>query len=226
MSAVLSRRDIDLFTPDHRKGEERPPVYHIAPLTWRERAVFNRTIAQLGIAWRTDDQVVAAVRSAVEDAAPDNLDELLSTIDAFQAALAAREEATASADIPQAAQDAPNDDASTERNGDVPTTPADMPSPDPDYEKLRLAYIEIEQAMRRHPNVSALIADRVDFNLMAPGLAASFALRGWDNVKAAFIRRAGVVPDEVLDQLPEGDLQAIGWRAFTLMRPSESARKN
>jgi hypothetical protein len=41
-----------------------------------------------------------------------------------------------------------------------------------------------------------------------------------------FQRLRGLVPDELLDALPQDDVEAVGWRASTLMQPGRDAEGN
>ncbi len=212
--AVLSANDLDRFTPAHRASDPVPPVYLIAPMTWRQRAAWRADLAGAGISrLPTDEDFVRAVRAALEEVAPDNLAECLDAVDAMLGVMAA---------------------------GPMPEVPPDahghsdrMPEPDPDREAeiarrtaVLDAYGTVEHAMAPHPRVAAMAAGRARFNGLAPGLAAAHALRGWEGVPVPFVRRNGVVPDDTLDRLPEDDLRAVGFRALELMRVSDAARKN
>lgn len=209
--AVLSANDLDRFTPAHRANDPVPPVYLIAPMTWRQRAAWRADLAGAGIArLPTDEDFVRGVRAALEEVAPDNLAECLDAVDAMLGVMAAGP----MADAPPAAEG---------------VEPA--PDPDRDAEIARRtavldAYGTVERAMAPHPRVAGMAAERARFNGLAPGLAAAHALRGWEGVPVPFVRRNGVVPDDALDRLPEDDLRAVGFRALELMRVSDTARKN
>lgn len=74
-------------------------------------------------------------------------------------------------------------------------------------------------------------AARQRYTLLAPRLAAASFLVGWENVMAAetaleFKRHAGLVPDELLSQLPDKDIYSIGWAAMRLASPSKDDEKN
>ncbi len=209
--AVLSANDLDRFTPAHRASDPVPPVYLIAPMTWRQRAAWRADLAGAGISrLPTDEDFVRAVRAALEEVAPDNLAECLDAVDAMLGVMAA-------GPMPE-----------------VPPSPEGTivpPDPERDAEIARRtavldAYGSVEHAMAPHPRVSAMAAGRARFNGLAPGLAAAHALRGWEGVPVPFVRRNGVVPDDTLDRLPEDDLRAVGFRALELMRVSDAARKN
>jgi hypothetical protein len=212
MTVVLSRRDIDRFTPPGHEAEEKPPVYLIAPLTWRERAAFRAELARLGVppAYPVDAQLVGAVRDAVEELAPDNATELLASIDAFKAIL----------DDPLPTPSA--EEGSEERAEQQRTFDEGLEARRPMLE----AYQAILDAMRRHPKVAGVLADRTMFFEVAPTLAAAYALRGWENVDVPFARKNGVVDDAALDALPRGDLIAAGLRALALQSPGGAERKN
>jgi hypothetical protein len=92
MPAVISRQNPDRFTPAARQDEDRPPVYLIAPLSWREKAEWQSDLVLAGASrWPSDLAVIDAVRLAVLDVQPDNEAELLSAIDEFRDAVVAQE---------------------------------------------------------------------------------------------------------------------------------------
>ncbi len=209
--AVLSANDLDRFTPAHRADDPAPPVYLIAPMTWRQRAAWRADLARAGVSRiPTDDEFVRGVRGALEELAPDNLAECLDAVDAMLGVMAA---------------------------GPMPDAPAAVegaePAPDPEREAEAVrratvldAYGAVERAVLSHPRVAAMAAERSLFNSFAPVLAAAHALRGWEGVPVPFSRRGGVVPDDALDRLDENDLRAVGYRALELMRVSETDRNN
>lgn len=86
---------------------------------------------------------------------------------------------------------------------------------------------EIEKAMRRHhPPYAALEAERAYWLSVAPIVAARHFLRGWEGVEPPFRRVAGLVPEELLAQLPDGHVEAFGWDAISLLSPSRVQAKN
>ncbi len=207
--AVLSAQDFDRFTPPHRADDPAPPVYLVAPMTWRERARWRAELARGGAArFSTAEQIARAVRDAVEEVAPDNLAECLDAVDAMLGLIAA--EAARGTDAP--ADPAPDGAAG--------------PAQDAGRRAVVDAYQTVEGAMAAHPRVAGMMAENAMFNAVAPVLAAAVALRGWEGVAASFERRNGMVPDDVLDRLDERDLYAVGNRALQLMRVSETDRKN
>ncbi len=203
--AVLSAKDFDRFTPPARADEPAPPVYLIAPMTWRQRATWRAELARGGAGrFASDEQLARAVRDAVEEVAPGNLAECLESVDAMLGLLAAKPV---------------RDDAGAEAAG------AD-PEQDARRRAVLDAYDAVERAMASHPRVAAMMAERAMFNSIAPVVAAAISLQGWEGVAVPFERRGGLVPDDVLEALPEADLYAIGNRALQLMRVSETDRKN
>ncbi len=93
---------------------------------------------------------------------------------------------------------------------------------------LLTALDRFEQKLRPHDaELSQMAAERTYWIGMAPLIAASVFLRGWENLPVKFIRRRGCVPEDVLWQLPESHVVAIGWRALELMNaPTGTAAKN
>lgn len=62
---------------------------------------------------------------------------------------------------------------------------------------------------------------------MIPWVAAQHALRGWEGDRLPpFARERGLVPEELLGVLPEDELLAVGWKAFSLMQPDQAAAGN
>ena len=213
--AVLSANDLDRYTPPQRADDPAPPVYLIAPMTWRQRAAWRGDLARAGVSRiPTDEEFVRGVRAALEEVAPENLAECLDAVDAMLGLMAA----------------GPMPDAPPAPAGEGEgATPA--PDPERDAETKRRAavldaYGVVERAVLSHPRVAAMAAERSLFNSFAPILAAAHALRGWEGVPVPFVRRGGVVPDDALDRLDEDDLRAVGYRALELMRVSDTDRKN
>ena len=197
MGAVISGRDLERFTPEWRAPEETPPVYLIAPLTLRERAAWQRDLTRSGATWHSDADVLAAVREAVREAAPDNEAEVLGAIDQLIGALA-----------------------------DNPAAMTPPEGEDDPLAAARAAYAPVEAVMRSHPSVASLIADRGYFNMIAPMLAAAHALRGWEGIDVPFRRERGLVPEDVLERLKPEDMAACGWRAMALFRVGDTDAKN
>jgi hypothetical protein len=85
---------------------------------------------------------------------------------------------------------------------------------------------EIERAVAESdPRYRALLADRSAWLEIAPLTAASMFLVGRAG-EAPLPRRGGIVPDEVLEALPEADIDAIGFKALALMSPTKDEEKN
>ena len=52
-------------------------------------------------------------------------------------------------------------------------------------------------------------------------------MRGWEGERLPpFARERGLVPEELLGVLPEDELLAVGWKAFSLMQPDQAAAGN
>ena len=128
-------------------------------------------------------QRIAALRSAVQEIAPDNAPALLADIDAAEA------------------------------------------TPDDAGAQTRLASIEAIAA--EVPIYAALLAARERYLGTLPWVAARHALRGWDGPSLPpFRRERGSVPADLLDALPDAEIDAIGWKASALMQPNASAEGN
>lgn len=88
---------------------------------------------------------------------------------------------------------------------------------DPDCQ-VRLA--AIEAAVATVPVYAELRAARARHLAAIPYIAARHALRDWQgDGLPPFARVRGLVPEALLDVLPEAEMQAVGWRAFALMQP-------
>ena len=175
---VFSRREAVTFTPDGS-----PRSYTIAPLTFRERQAFRAELAREGGLYPPRMQLIAALRSAVQEIAPDNAPALLADIDAAEA------------------------------------TPDDVGA------QTRLASIEAIAA--EVPIYAALLAARERYLGTLPWVAARHALRGWDGPDLPpFRRERGSVPADLLDTLPDAEIEAVGWKASALMQPNASAEGN
>lgn len=175
---VFSRRDLVDFVPDGS-----PRSYVLAPLTFRERQAYLADLTREGGAYPPRGQLIAALRAAVQEIAPDNAGSLLAEIDA--------------------ADSAPDDVIAQARIAAIEATAAEVP-----------AY-------------AALIAARVRYLGMLPWVAARHALRGWEGPGLPPFRRdRGAVPPDLLDTLPDAEIEAIGWRASGLMNPTGSAEGN
>jgi hypothetical protein len=91
--------------------------------------------------------------------------------------------------------------------------------------QVRLA--SIEAACATVPVYAALLAARQRYLGTLPWVAARHALRGWDgDGLPEFRRERGAVPDELLDALPQREVEAIGWHASGMMNVTQAAEKN
>ena len=97
----------------------------------------------------------------------------------------------------------------------------------PDDPDAQARLSAIEAAVSIMPVYAAQRALREQVVGMLPFIAARHALRGWDGPGLpAFRRVRGLVPDDLLELLPDDELVLIGWRAHALMQPAASAEKN
>lgn len=76
---IFSRRQPVDFTPPGS-----PRTYSLAPLTYLQRQTFLADMARHGASYPSQSQMLAAVRAALAELAPDNLAELLAAVDAFE----------------------------------------------------------------------------------------------------------------------------------------------
>lgn len=98
-------------------------------------------------------------------------------------------------------------------------------TPDDDDAQARLTAIEATAA--EVPVYAALLAARERYLGTLPWVAAKHVIRGWEGPGLpAFRRDRGLVPDELLDAIPDEEIDAIGWRAVALMLPGGNAEGN
>jgi predicted alpha/beta hydrolase len=176
-------------------------TYTIAPLTYRERQAFRADTTRAGGVWASDEQLNEALRFALVDLAPANLPELLDAL-------------TEGAEVEEHLR------AGLREGGEAPElTDAQRGA------LARLAAIRTTGATL--PGYAAVLSARQMYIAMLPWCAARHALRAWEGPDLPpFRRAAGVVPEDLLDALPEEDVAAIGARALDLMQPPRSAAKN
>ena len=94
----------------------------------------------------------------------------------------------------------------------------------PDDAAVQVQLGTIEAACATVPVYAGLLAARQRYLGTLPWVAARHALRGWEGDGLPPFRRArGLVPDDLLDALPQDDVETIGWRASTLMQPGRDA---
>ncbi|WP_125918903.1 hypothetical protein [Granulibacter bethesdensis] len=209
MTIVTSARDLRRFTPAHYGDDPSAPVYMVAPLSWRDRARWRAAMAEGGAStYPTDEMILDAVKRAVTDIGPANLDELLSTVDAW------RDYVTLITDAVKSVQQG--------ETPDYPEAPAGLPD----------RYAAIETSVRAHPTVSHLYVQRVRWHDLAAPLLAAYGLRGWEGVPGndgadlPFRRVQDTVPDDLLDRIPPRDLQAIGDEVWRLAQVGRADRGN
>jgi hypothetical protein len=97
----------------------------------------------------------------------------------------------------------------------------------PDDAAVQVQLGTIEAACAIVPVYAGLLAARQRYLGTLPWVAARHALRGWEGDRLPPFRRLrGLVPDDLLDALPQDDVEAVGWRASTLMQPGRDAEGN
>jgi len=97
----------------------------------------------------------------------------------------------------------------------------------PDDADVQVRLAAIEAACAEAPGYAALLAARQRYLGMLPWVAARHALRGWSGPGLPeFRRERGVVPADLLDLLPDAEIEAVGWRASELMQPTPAAQGN
>ena len=194
---LTSTDDVERFSPPGS-----PRSYTIAPLSFKERIAFRaRLTEQAGILPGQHD-LFLAMRSALQEVNPSNIEELRGIIEAAHAI--------------RMQQDA------------VLLTGGPMPAPTAE-EQVTLGHcLALEARLSVVPLYAALLNQRDRHNAMAPYLAAQASLRGWEGPGLPEFQQVnGLVPEalmEVLDGL--GELNPVGWRAQRLAMPGSSAVGN
>ena len=85
----------------------------------------------------------------------------------------------------------------------------------------------IEASVATFPVYADLVAARRHYLGVLPWVAARYALRGWEGEGLPPFRRVlGAVPEDLLELLPDDDIEAIGTRADQLARVAASAEGN
>jgi hypothetical protein len=97
----------------------------------------------------------------------------------------------------------------------------------PEDRDVQARLAAVEAAVATVPVYAELRAAGERFFGTMPYVAARHALRGWDGPQLPpFARAVGVVPDDLLNLLPIGEITAIGWEAWRLQTPGQSAVGN
>ena len=189
---VFSAHDLVAFSPP-----DSPRTYRIAPLTYRERIGFRAALAREAGLRPSPQDVSMALRTALREIAPTNLDTALAVVDAADAARADAERAPQDADAQARLAEA------HARLAVIISACMDVP-----------VYAELRAASERWTG-------------MAPWVACRHALRGWDGPGLpAYQRDKGLVPEVLLDVMPASEIAAVGWRAFLLVSLDRSAEGN
>lgn len=101
---------------------------------------------------------------------------------------------------------------------------ADKRGEDADLQS-RVSALEVQIADQ--PAYSALMAARIRYAGMLPWIAARHALRGWQGPGLPEFRQdRGIVPEDLMQQIPDAEIEAVGNRAADLMQPGEAAAGN
>ena len=189
---VFSAHDLVAFSPP-----DSPRTYRIAPLTYRERITFRAALAREAGLRPSPQDVSTALRTALREIAPNNLDAALAVVDAADAARADAEAAPRDADAQARLAEA------QARLAVIISACMDVP-----------VYAELRAAGERWTG-------------MAPWVACRHALRGWEGPGLPpFQRDKGLVPEALLDTMPASEIAAVGWRSFLLVSLDRSAEGN
>jgi hypothetical protein len=189
---VFSAHDLVAFSPPDSQR-----TYRIAPLTYRERIAFRSALAREAGLRPSPQDISMALRTAMREIAPSNLDAALAVVDAADAARADAEAAPRDADAQARLAEA------QARLAVIISACMDVP-----------VYAELRAAGERWTG-------------MAPWVACRHALRGWEGPGLPpFQRDKGLVPEALLDTMPASEIAAVGWRSFLLVSLDRSAEGN
>ncbi|MBI1243762.1 MAG: hypothetical protein GC202_02060 [Alphaproteobacteria bacterium] len=165
----------------------KPPTYHVRVPSLRARAAWRRDVAQAGARMPSNGDLFEALRAALREVGPANLDELLEKVDHAEAMASGR----------------------IERDSGLAREVA-----------------ALETQLMASPTYAVLVAARTYWYDVAPVIAASHFLAGWDNVDIPFVSARGLVPEETLRELPQGHAVEIGFKAISMMAVSGQDAKN
>ena len=199
----VSAREVRRFTPASYGEDPTAPVYKIATPDEYSRARFNRDCIRI----RARAVSRAELHDLLEEAA-------VALYDGEERADVLRllEQTTAlNAEAEEAAKDGR-------------ALPAGKVE---EIATVERRYLALQRAARRdYQPFAEAWADFEYYWEVAPLLAAQHFLRGWENVTADFRRKDGIVPPEVLEQIPRADWWAIGIEAIAATRLTDAHRKN
>lgn len=194
---ITSTDDVEVFTPTGS-----PRRYRLAPLSFKERMAYRARLTEQAGIMPSQQDLFLAMRSALAEVNPPNIEELRGMIEAAHAIRTQQ-------------------DAALMTGGALPLLT--------DAEQVALGHcLALEARLSTVPLYAALLNQRDKHNALAPYLAAQASLRGWEGPGLPeFTREDGLVPEallEVLDGL--GELNPVGWRAQRLAMPGSSAVGN
>lgn len=221
---ITSANAVVRFTPrELQDASGRPlpgaPVYLIDPPTLFTRSEWRRELADLGAKMVGAQALIVAMRRGINTVvAEDQRAELLSFVGEFEDS-----SASLAADIAE---------FETTIQG-VETGEGDTAASNAALDRLNRhsALIErmedLEAQMRRmYPPYARMLGEQTYWLETAPLVAARIFLKGGENVAVAVERRNGRIPTELLDALPAGHVQEIGWHAISLMNAIGADAKN
>jgi len=189
---VFSALETVAFTPPGS-----PRSYMLAPLSYRQRIAFRAALAREAGVRPSQKDESAALRTALRDLAPANLDELLAVVDAVDAA-----------------------------HSDVAAEPKDVDAHARLAEaQARLAVINT--FCMDAPVCAELRAAGERWSGMLPWVACRHMLRGWEGPGLpAFKLEKGMAPEDMLDAMPPTEIEVVGYQAVLLMSPDRNAVGN
>lgn len=83
--------------------------------------------------------------------------------------------------------------------------------------------LEVQRFPGRYARIAA---DRAFYNAWAPYIACRHFLVGWEDLDLPFVRKGDRVPEDLLDQLPDADVNGAGWHVLMHTYLSAAQRKN
>lgn len=95
-----------------------------------------------------------------------------------------------------------------------------------DDEGTRHALVAIENAARGHPRYAELIAARSFRFEMTILMSFRHFVCGWTGLDVEYRERGGIVPEDVVEQVPEAFILDVGAAAMGLLSPSRADRGN
>ncbi len=184
MSIPVTASELEPFTPSSLASIAAPPVFTLRPATGRTLREYRSALRREGLVYHAPEEIRAEIRLALA---------ALWTPELYAAHVGRLEAVWAAED----------------RNENLPEDQRIAL----DREEVRQIADLLDRVQREWPALRGMTADNVQFMEDSLKVAAAMFVAGWSNVDVAYVREAGRVPLETLDQV-EGALDAAEEKAI------------